>query len=153
MRNGRAGFSLLEALITLALMGLVLTMVLPSYAHYASNQRTLHLAHTLASDLRVAEQEAVTRRAVVTMAFPLIDSSCPGGAVPSYVLRQGDTVIKRGCFPSDVAWALSRAGATEFLPTGAPRTRLTLVVQSTQTGKRFSVTVAGRTGVVTDDTQ
>ncbi len=152
-RKHRAGLALLEALIALSLLAITLTIVLPSYLHYASDQRALAVAHTLASDLRVAEQEAVTRRAAVTVTFPLADVTCPGGSVASYVLRQGDTLIKRACFPSDVAWSLSRAGATEFQPTGAPRAGLTLAVQSIRTGKRFAVTVAGGTGAVTDAPQ
>jgi len=152
-RNPRAGFALLEAVIALSLLAIILTIVLPSYLHYASDQRALAVARTLASDLRVAEQEAVTRRAAVTVTFPLADVTCPGGSVASYVLREGETVIKRACFPSDVAWSLSRAGRTEFQPTGAPRAGLTLAVQSIRTGKRFAVTVAGGTGVVTDATQ
>ncbi len=144
---------MLRALIPLCLLAIILAVVLPSYLHYASDQRALAVAHTLASDLRVAEREAVTRRAAVTVTFPLADVTCPGGSVASYVLRQGGTVIKRACFPSDVSWSLSRAGATEFQPTGAPRAGLTLAVQSVRTGKRFPVTVAAGTGVVTDSTQ
>jgi prepilin-type N-terminal cleavage/methylation domain-containing protein len=150
--NHRAGFSLLEALVALSLVAIILVIVLPSYSHYTSDQHALAVAHTLASDLRVAEQEAVTRRAAVTVTFPLADVTCAGGSVASYVLKQGATVIKRACFPADVSWSLSRAGATEFQPTGAPRAGLTVAVQSIRTGKRFSVTVAGGTGVVTDDT-
>ncbi len=148
-RDHRAGFSLLRALIPLSLLAIILAVAFPSYVHYASDQRALAMARTLASDLRVAEQVAMTRRAAVTVTFPLADVACPGGSAASYVLRQGATVIKRTCFPSDVAWWLSRAGATEFQPTGAPRGGLTLAVQSIRTGKRFPVTVAAGTGVVT----
>jgi len=66
------------------------------------------------------------------------------------VCADGVTVIKRACFPSDVAWAVPQS---ELLlqPTGVPPTGLTLVVRSTRTGKRFLVAAAAGTGMVTDD--
>lgn len=151
-RDPVAGFSLLEMLVVLSLLGIILTIALPSYSHYASNQRALSVAHTLASDLQVAEQEAVTRRAAVTVRVSPADAACPGGPVASYVLGQGDTVIKRACFPSDVTWAVPRSELV-LQPTGVPRAGLTLAVESIRTGKRFSVTAAAGTGTVTDDTR
>jgi len=55
-RGHRNGFSLLEMLIVVSVLGIVLAIALPSYGRFASNQRALTASHLLASDLRVAHR-------------------------------------------------------------------------------------------------
>ncbi len=100
----RTGFSLLETLIVLSVLGIVLAVALPSYTGYASTQRARAAAHVLASDLRVAQQEAMTRRGAITVAFFAADASC-SGTPPSYVIGDPRAAIKRACLPTDVTWS------------------------------------------------
>ena len=145
----RTGFSLLEMLIVLCVLGIVLAIVLPSYGRFASNQRTLAASHLLASDLRVAQQEAVTRRAEVSVTFSAADPACSGHPA-SYALGEPETVIKRVCLPPDVGWAPRQAHPVVFQPEGSAEGDASVIVQSARTGKRFAVTVAAGTGAVTD---
>jgi len=148
------GFTLLETVMVLALVGILVVMVLPSYSNYASNQRALATARTLASDLRVARQEAVTRRATIAVTFAASDASClPRTAAASYAVTHASSVIKRTCFPADVEWSPLPTGSLMFRSVGAPQAGTTLTVRSTRTGKRHVVTVAAETGAVIDDTQ
>ncbi len=152
MLDGSAGgFSLLETLIVVSLLGIMLAIVLPSYVGYASNQRGIATAHTLASDLRVAQQEAIARRASVEVRFPVRDAACHTSPVPSYVLVDGARVIKRTCFPADVNWATQPPSSLVFDASGAAQSGATLVLRSMRTAKAFSVTVTVGTGVVSVD--
>ncbi len=126
----QVGFTLLETIIVFVLVGLVLAASVPAYRSYASSQRALTAARTLTSDLRVAQQEAVTRRAV----------------------SEGATTIKHVCLPRDVVWFPLPLALT-WSPTGVTDTAATLNVRSVVSGKRHSVQVAAQTGSITDDTR
>ena len=84
LRTCQAGVSYLETVLVFVLVSIVLGIGLPSYRNYTSNQRALVAARTLASDLRVAQQEAVTRRADITVSFSAADAACANA--PSYVI-------------------------------------------------------------------
>ncbi len=148
----RPGFTLVETVVVLALVGIILVIALPSYSNYASNQRTLAAARTLASDLGVARQEAVTHRAPVTVRFAAHDSLCRlRASVASYTLSTASSVIKRTCFPEDVEWSPLPAGGLIFRSVGTPQAGMTLTVRSTRTGERHAVTVAAETGAISGD--
>lgn len=143
------GFSLLETLIVLSILGVMFAIALPSYTRYASTQRARASAHVLASDLRTAQQEAMTRRNAISVAFFAADSSC-SGSPPSYVLGDPRAAIKRACLPPDVTWDPVPSRPVVFHPTGASESGAVVSVESTRSGRRFTVSVAERTGVVTE---
>ncbi|MGH2454489.1 MAG: pilus assembly FimT family protein [bacterium] len=150
---GQAGFTFVESVVVFVLVGIVLTVSVPSYRRYASDQRTLAAARTLASDLRVAQQEAVTRRADITVTFSSAEAACAGQ--PAYAAAQGVAVFKQYCFPADVDWA-GLPGALTWEPTGIPQGipgGLTLTVRSVLSLKTYNVQVAEQTGAITDDTR
>ena len=155
MKNSRplpgrgTGFSLLETLIVLSVLGIVFAVALPSYSRYASTQRARATAHVLASDLRVAQQEAMARRSPINVTFLAVDPLCRPTA-PSYVIGDPQAAIKRSCFPADVLWDPMASRPIVFQPAGPPDTAATLSVASTRSGRHFTVTVADGTGVVTE---
>lgn len=59
MRTLQSGFTLLELLATMMLMGLLLTLGLPSMTHMVKESRLSSAAYTLAGDLNLARSEAV----------------------------------------------------------------------------------------------
>ncbi|HET9000130.1 MAG TPA: GspH/FimT family pseudopilin [bacterium] len=148
----RTGFTLLETLIVISLLGIALAITLPSYARYASTQRARAMAHLLASDLGVAQQEAITRRVDVKVTFSSQDAACPGKTA-SYWLGNAATVIKRVCFPPDVVWGTGPRGPVVFTPSGRTEAGAALAVQSTRTGEPFALSVEAETGVVVDATR
>jgi prepilin-type N-terminal cleavage/methylation domain-containing protein len=146
----RTGFSLLETLVVLSILGIVLAVALPSYSRYASTQRARAISHVLASDLRVAQQEAMTRRSAISVTFFAADPLCSGSA-PSYVIGDPRAAVKRACLPADVTWDPVPSRPIAFQPTGAPGASATLSAASTRSGRRFRVGVAAGTGVVTEE--
>ncbi|WP_213875358.1 GspH/FimT family protein [Pseudomonas sp. dw_358] len=59
------GYTLIQLLISIALMGLLLRLALPSWQHFVAQQRYAMTAHELASGLRSARAEAILQQQVV----------------------------------------------------------------------------------------
>lgn len=148
------GFTLLETVIVLAIVSIGLALAVPGYLNRASNERTLGAARTLSADLHMAQQEAVTRRAVMTVTFSAADPACTGGGpLASYVIASASAVIKRTCLPSDVEWSPAPAPALAFQSLGAPDAGLTITLRSARTGRQHTVTIKAEGGVIADDTR
>jgi type II secretory pathway pseudopilin PulG len=151
--TGQGGITFVETVVVFVLVGIVLAISVPSYRQYSSNQQALNTARTLASDLRAAQQEAVTRRGDITVTFSSAEGACGGAA--AYAISQGGTLIKRSCVPAEVEWAAVPATLI-WEPTGIPQGipgGVTLTVRSVLTLKAHNVWVAEQTGAITDDTR
>ncbi|MGH2375195.1 MAG: GspH/FimT family pseudopilin [bacterium] len=146
---GRSGFTLLETAVVLALVGLILVAALPSYSNFVSNQRLEATARVVTSDLRVARQEAVTRRAPIAIGFAAADGGCTPAAA-SYTLFHGPLVLKRTCLPGDVEWAPVPAVRLVIQSVGIPQAGMTLTMRSARTGARRSVAISADSGAVDD---
>lgn len=147
LHAGRSGFTVLETVVVLALVGLLLVAALPSYSNFVSNQRLEAAGRLIASDLRVARQEAVTRRAPVAIGFAAADANClPTSA--SYTVFHGPVVLKRTCLPGNIEWAPVPAVRLVIQSVGIPQTGMRLTVRSTRTGARRSVTISAESGAV-----
>jgi type IV fimbrial biogenesis protein FimT len=154
-RADRSGFTLVELVVVLALLGLLIVLAVPAYISYISNQRLIAAAQTLVADLRMARQEAVTRRATVIVTFAVADAAClaaraPASASASYTVHYGTTVIKRTCLPADLGWGADSPRAAAFQSVGTAVAPATVTVRSQRTGREHAVTVAAESGAVTD---
>lgn len=147
LHAGRSGFTVLETVVVLALVGLLLAAALPSYSNLVSNQRLEAAGRLIASDLRVARQEAVTRRARVEIGFAAADGDCAPAAA-SYTVTQGPRVLKRTCLPGTIEWAPVPAVRLVIQSVGIPQTGMMLTVRSARTGARRSVTISAESGAV-----
>ncbi|MFA6594439.1 MAG: GspH/FimT family pseudopilin [Candidatus Buchananbacteria bacterium] len=69
VRSNLAGFSLLELVVVIALLGIITGVGLPYYQGFTVNLQLQGAARDLASDLRYAQQQAVTTQANHQVAF------------------------------------------------------------------------------------
>jgi prepilin-type N-terminal cleavage/methylation domain-containing protein len=63
------GFTLLELMIAVAIIGVVALMCMPAFAHYQSSLALVQARDGLVADLRYARQQAVTRHRSVVVSF------------------------------------------------------------------------------------
>lgn len=145
-----SGFTVIELMVVMSIIGILLLVGVPNYFNYASDQRVVTTAQTLAADLRVAQREAVAQRTPITVSFSAADTSCAAGS-PSYTALMGSTVLKRSCFPPDVRLASLSAARITFEALGMPQAGMTMVVRSTRTSKAIKLSVLAETGAVVDE--
>jgi type IV fimbrial biogenesis protein FimT len=71
------GFSLVEAMMTLAVAAIVLSMAVPSFQNYIQNSRQTSAVNDLATALQLARSTAITRRVQVTVCKSTDGATCP----------------------------------------------------------------------------
>ena len=74
------GFSLVEAIVTLAIAAIVLSIGVPSFQTYIQNSRMSTDITELATALQLARNTAVTQRTRVTLCKSSDGATCPVGA-------------------------------------------------------------------------
>lgn len=105
MRDPRAaaGFSLVELLITLAVLGIVMALGLPNISVWIQNTQLKTAAEGVVSGLQLARSEALRRN--VSVRFSLVDSLANGCALSatgtSWVVSVADPTGACGVAPSD----------------------------------------------------
>lgn len=120
--GGSGGFTLVELLVAVAVLAIVLTIAIPSFASIAQRARLKSAADKLRSELSEARTEALRRNRNVVVSFTrstdgatwcygftLNDSGCdcsqtnPGAADYCFVDVNGSTPIRRVVSSSDYA--------------------------------------------------
>ena len=81
------GFTLIEMVVTLAVLGILLAIAAPQYNTFFEKFRTKRAAETLAGSLYLAKSEAIKRNQVVS----LVVTSSSGGATWCYGLTTANT--------------------------------------------------------------
>lgn len=136
------GYSLLELMVTLAVIGIVSTLAVPSFASLNSRIQIRCATEEIASELRLARQLAMTHRNRVRLSFDverhtLVAQFVEGGGT-HHVYRYGDKgiVVEQPSAGPDVL----------FHPSGRSATGTTIHLRG-RDGRSATVTV-GLTGRV-----
>lgn len=79
-RSSSKGYSLIEILITVAIMAIALGLAVPSLSTFMKNNRMTEVSNKLVSAIILARNEAVTRRATVTISGD--DTGWTVGVIP-----------------------------------------------------------------------
>lgn len=61
LKRGEQGFTLIELMVTLAIIGLLLVAAVPAFAQWIANARVRSVAEEITNGLRLAQSEAVRR--------------------------------------------------------------------------------------------
>ena len=130
VRTREDGFTLVELLVTLALLVVVLTVAVPSFVNFVKNNRLTAATNNLVTSLTYARAEAIRRGKAVTVCASRTGTSCDGtdwddgwivfvdqgtpGAVDS-----GDEVLRvEGKVGPGVDISLGGMTYVRYLPTG-----------------------------------
>lgn len=75
MRSGARGFTIVEVMITLVVLGVLITFGAPSFAEWLQNQKTRSAADAVLNGLQVARAEAVQRNKAVQFKLTAVPNS------------------------------------------------------------------------------
>ena len=163
-----AGFTLLELVITIAVLAILLALAVPMFTSTINNNRLAAQANELVTSLQLANSEAVRRNARITVCPSTDGATCAASgpwtgwltivASNNEVLRSAiakpplqvtstvNSVTYRGDgLARDAAGALLAANFTVCIPTGQPAENQRIV--GMVSGSRISTTVSNGAGV------
>ena len=130
-RGGRAGggFTLIEMLVTLVVLGLLMTVAVPSFNNAILSNKLSGYATSFAASAQLARSEAVQRNASVTMCRSADGASCAtsGGWQQGWIIfndKDGDGSVDA----DETRVHYQQALGSDFSFTGDP---YTIVFQST----------------------
>lgn len=139
MRRARCGFSLMEMLIVIVVLGILLLVLAPRVGPTTANREVAGATQAFASIFRQARASAVQQRQTVTLSFnagvaTLLVS--PGGVL--------DTIGYPLNFPEDFGLTPTVSGATIVVaPTGMVTSGTPFTFTATKRGSSRSIMVTG----------
>ena len=133
------GFTLLEALVALAMVALLIGAAVVSIGGFAAQKTLAGWSESIVNDIRSAQQLGIARRAAAVVTFT-------SGTPPSYTTTIGGATVRSQTLPSE----LTITSATiQFSTLGAPSSAATLVLTDIRNGQTITISVAALTGAVT----
>jgi type IV fimbrial biogenesis protein FimT len=84
MKAKQTGFTLVELMVTIVLVGILLGIGVPSFRDFIRNSRMTSAANDLLADLNLARSESVKRRVPVTLCKSANGSACDTSATSSF---------------------------------------------------------------------
>lgn len=133
-RRPARGFSLIELLIVITIMGVTLAMSIPAYHHYMESNALRWAARDIASEIQNLRARAMSTHVAQTLHFA-IDSTGAG----DYHVHNGSVQAKFD-LPRDIVYA---SGSTTSVTLGVDgrATTSTYVILKDKGGKRDTVSV------------
>lgn len=133
VRQTEAGFTMIEAMIAIALMAVLLTIAVPSFNNAALGSQLRASANDLAAAAFMARSEAIKRNRVVTLCISADGATCStsGGWEQGWAIVVAGTGTPLQQHKAAPAGLKIRAGAVtslNFQPTGAGATSAVFTV-------------------------
>jgi type IV fimbrial biogenesis protein FimT len=122
------GFTLVEAMVVVAILAVVVGIGAPEFSRFIADQRLRATATDLVASLLVARSEAIKRNADVTLARSA--SGWPAG----WTVAAGGTEVDRRDLPGGKITTPSSATNVVFQSTGRPTTTFALELRDAHYG-------------------
>lgn len=142
--TGRGGFTLVEALIVVALLGLLMAMALPRFSRELRVNRVNQAAQVLASDLERAFTTAARQRKPVRLSWnnSAMQYSISDRASGTVLLARG---LGTGNSSFGVLHVSFSASPLDIFPVGFASSALTVTLTAQDYSRRVQMTRAGLT--------
>jgi len=122
-RARQIGFTLVELMVTLAVLVILLTIAAPSFQNVTLGSRLSSYANSLVASAHLARSEAIKRNAVVTLCVSSDGTSCGAGDwAQGWIVTAGGTVFQRQEALATGFKIIGSAGIVDFQPTGVGAT-------------------------------
>lgn len=123
-----AGFSLIELLVSVSLLGVLLAMALPAFSEWIRNNQVRVAAETLREGLQLARSEAVKRNTRMRMQLVTsLDNSCAlSTAGPYWIVNAGSSVTPAGACATPIS-ATTTPYVVQASPATASATKVTVL--------------------------
>jgi type IV fimbrial biogenesis protein FimT len=122
------GFTLIEAMVVIAILGILVALAAPSFSNTIATMRIKSISFDLVNDLNTARSEAIKRNADVVI------SAVGGEWKQGWSITTGATTLKSHEPLSESIAVESAVTAINFQGNGRPTAETALTVTSTLTG-------------------
>jgi type IV fimbrial biogenesis protein FimT len=115
------GFTLVELIVTVAILGIVLTIAIPNFRDMLASNRMASQANDVIAALSLARSEAVKRAAQVTVCASSDGATCTGTWEQGWVVRDagGNVLRVYRALTGNSTLASSAGGSVVFTATGS----------------------------------
>lgn len=150
------GFTLIELMVTLAVLGILLGLAAPSFYNATLGSKLGSFANDLVGSVHLARSEAIKRNSIVTLCVSIDGTTCTSGDwAQGWIVAVGSTtLLRQEALPAGFKVTNGNVNSLSFQPSGLGATLATFTVcrAAPTVGaqeRRVAITAMGRVSVST----
>src|SRR5512139_2321047 len=145
-RAGSRGFTLIELMTTITIVGILAMVAVPSFNEAALSSKLNTLANNFVASAQLARSEAIKRNSPVTLCASANGTSCGGNWRDGWVVLAGGTAVySQAPFPNDFLLT-GNVTSINFQPTGVGATCARLVLNNSKYVSQERILTISATG-------